>query len=313
QTLTCSQAYNELSVMTSSALTSYGFQEALTKELDPDAANNPGGLNANNNINQALQNLGISNTDAQKYMQSAILAPIYEQAVIGRYQDMQDFSSAIALNQALQQRNTQWASEQSMFMTTVRPLQTFFEGFVYGITPILAMLIVTGSFGFSMAGKYLQLLFWVQLWLPLLSIINLYIMSSAAGEIQTYDDPNITSMYALEGLSESVQHWVSIGGMLAAAVPMIALFVVTGSTYAFAQIAGRIQGQDHFNEKINTPDVAQPAPLMKQDAYHTNNPISGTMATGSESIVGSTSLGAAMKEASASTAQQAQEASTRFG
>src|SRR5690606_25686549 len=128
--------------------------------------------------------------------------------------------------------------------------QTFFEGFVYGITPILAMLIVTGNFGFSMAGKYLQLLFWVQLWLPMLSIINLYICTSAANEMGAYDNMSLTSMYSQENLNHLIQNWVAVGGMLASAVPMISLFVVTGSTYAFTSMASRLNGADHINEKI---------------------------------------------------------------
>ncbi len=60
------------------------------------------------------------------------------------------------VNQAIQQRNTQWAAEQSMFMTVVRPMLTFFEGFIYAITPIIAFIIVMGSFGLQLAGKYVQ-------------------------------------------------------------------------------------------------------------------------------------------------------------
>src|SRR5690625_5338775 len=68
--------------------------------------------------------------------------------------------------------------------------------------------------------------------------------------------------------------------MLAASVPMIALFVVTGSTYAFAQIAGRLQGQDHFDERISTPSVNAPAPLLQQDPYYASDPAAGVRKSG---------------------------------
>ncbi|MCV5888804.1 conjugal transfer protein TraG N-terminal domain-containing protein, partial [Escherichia coli] len=78
-------------------------------------------------------------------------------------------------NQAIQQRNTQWAAEQSMFMSVVRPMLTFFEGFVYAITPIMGFIIVMGSMGMTLAGKYFQTVLWIQLWMPVLSITNLFI------------------------------------------------------------------------------------------------------------------------------------------
>lgn len=312
QTVTCTEGYSIIAQATSQALHSDSFNYALSRELNLFDEQNPGVPMGIAKVSNAIHNLGLMNTSAQKFMEASILAPLYEQAVIGRYQDMQDYSSALALNQAIAQRNTQWASEQSMFMKTVRPLQTFFEGFVYGITPILAMLIITGSFGFSMAGKYLQVLFWVQLWLPLLSIVNLYILSSASGEIAAYDDPNLNSIYSIEGIHESIQTWIGIGGMLAASVPMIALFVVTGSTYAFTQIAGRLQGQDHFDEKMSTPSINAPAPLLQQDAYYASDPAAGVRKSGTESFFASSNIGKALSAAESSAEQRAYQTGQQF-
>lgn len=311
EVINCSQAYGQLMAITSAQLTSGAFAETLTLLLNPsaDPTNAVAGLTK---TNDALQVLGIATTNAQNFIKASLLVPIYEQAAIGRYQDLQDFSSAIAMNQAIAQRNTQWTMEQSMFMSLIRPLQTFFEGFVYAITPILAMLIVTGSFGFSMAGKYLQLLFWVQLWLPMLSIINLYILTSANIEMGAYDSRNITSMYTLNEINQLVQNWVSTGGMLAAAVPLIALFVVTGSTYAFTSIASRLNGADHTNEKISTPDVVKPAEMMKQEAMKQNDTVLGTINPGAQSLMGSMTLGKTAQTMVSSAESKAKEASDSF-
>lgn len=105
------------------------------------------------------------------------------------------------VNQAIQQRNTQWAAEQSMFMTVVRPMLTFFEGFICAITPIIAFIIVMGSFGL-LAGKYVQTILWIQLWMPVLSIINLFVHTAASNEMSSLSAGGLNSMYALSSTGD---------------------------------------------------------------------------------------------------------------
>ncbi len=181
---------------------------------------------------------------------------MYYEAAAGRYQDLQDYGSALMINQAIQQRNTQWAAEQSMFMSVVRPMLTFFEGFVYAITPIMGFIIVMGSMGMTLAGKYFQTVLWIQLWMPVLSITNLFIHTAATNEMASLSTPGLNSMYALSSTGDT--HSTELdryGGMLAAATPIISLFIVTGSTYAFTSLANRVNGSDHVNEKIQSPDA----------------------------------------------------------
>lgn len=165
------------------------------------------------------------------------------------------------INQAVQQRNTQWAAEQTMFMTVVRPMLTFFEGFIYAITPIIAFIIVMGSFGVQLAGKYVQTILWIQLWMPVLSIINLFVHTAATNQMASLSANGLNSMYALSSSGDVLQHWIATGGMLAASTPIISLFIVSGSTYAFTSLASKIGGGDHVDEKLNTPDVLKQGPL----------------------------------------------------
>ncbi|ENI5780677.1 conjugal transfer protein TraG N-terminal domain-containing protein, partial [Salmonella enterica] len=184
-------------------------------------------------LTDSLQAMGATTTSSIDYLKAAVLEPLYYEAAAGRYQDLQDYGSALMVNQAIQQRNTQWAAEQSMFMTVVRPMLTFFEGFIYAITPIIAFIIVMGSFGLQLAGKYVQTILWIQLWMPVLSIINLFVHTAASNEMSSLSAGGLNSMYALSSTGDVLQHWIATGGMLAAATPVISLFIVTGSTYAF--------------------------------------------------------------------------------
>ena len=231
----------------------------------------------------AFDMLNITGSAVEDYMLASTIKPIYEKAVSGYYRNLGDKTSAIMFNQAVQQRNTQWAAEASMFMTVMRPFLSFFEGFMYAITPVLAFLLVLGGIGISLGVKYILLILWIQLWMPVLSIVNLYIITSARGELaaQTF-----TSFYSVDSLGQSLEHWMATGGMMASATPLISLFLITGSTYAFTTLTQRMAGGDHLNEKLSTPDV------MTQDAFYTHssvangNSLTGSVRTGSEGTEG---------------------------
>lgn len=231
-------------------------------------------------ITDALHALNVTQISARDYVNVAVLEPIYRRSAQGFYNDMGDSASAVMINQAIEQRNTQWAAEQSMFLSTVRPLMAFFEGFIYAITPIMAFMIVMGAFGMAMITKYFQVVVWVQLWMPVLSIVNLFILMGARNQFASIvTDP--MSFYTLNNGSQILQNWIATGGMLAAATPMIALFLVTGSTYAFTSLTNRMGGGDHINEKIASPDMVKPAEILSMMPQATSSAIGGVAATGS--------------------------------
>lgn len=95
------------------------------------------------------------------------------------YATYKDTNSAAMLAQAIEQRNVQWAAEQSMFLNSVRPMMAFMESFFYALTPFAAVFVMLGLFGLGLFFKYILLLIWVQMWLPVMAIANMYIMSAA--------------------------------------------------------------------------------------------------------------------------------------
>lgn len=287
---TCTDGWVSLSAATAN-LSSPVVVDALNNLL---GINTSSGDNAITKISDALQAMGATTTSSIDYLKAAVLEPLYYEAAAGRYQDLQDYGSALMVNQAIQQRNTQWATEQSMFMTVVRPMLTFFEGFIYAITPIIAFIIVMGSFGLQLAGKYVQTILWIQLWMPVLSIINLFVHTAASNEMSSLSASGLNSMYALSSTGDVLQHWIATGGMLAAATPVISLFIVTGSTYAFTSLASKIGGSDHVDEKIQTPDLLKQGPVMQSQPAFSHNQFSGSIANGAESMISTFSLGSTL-------------------
>lgn len=308
---TCSEGYSQLVAATKGAIQSPLVDEAfktLVIENHKEVYES-----ATDKFDSALNMLGVVSDDAYAYMIAAVLEPIYEDAALGRYQDVQDVGSAIMLNQAITQRNTQWAAEQSMFMSVVRPMQTFFEGFVYAVTPMLAILLVMGRFGMGLAGKYLQTIFWIQLWMPILSIINLYICTAASNQMSSLlMRGELTSMYNLNSVDQVLQTWIAAGGMLAAATPVISFFLISGSAYAFTSIAGRLGGADHVDEKITSPDTMKQGPVMQAQPMMGHNSFSGSQLSGTEGLVGNMSLGQSLGESVSSSSAQQQQASDAF-
>lgn len=246
--------------------------------------------------NEKSSILGYS-VNVQEYVQATILNPIFNDAVEGRYREMQDVAAAIAFRQSIMQRNTQWSQEASAFLTVIRPAMTFFEGFVYAVTPMLAMLLVMGRFGMTLAGKYLQTIFWVQLWLPILSICNLYIRNAAEKQInatfaqaESFGSVTFESFYMVNNIPEIAESWLATGSMLAASTPMLAFFLISGSSFAFSNIAGRLGGQDHFDEKQVAPDAVKVGAVHDASALMKHTPGGGGYTEGSQGYTPEISL-----------------------
>lgn len=311
QNYTCSEAWTHIQNLTSNLATGV-LAYTLTSVLDIDSTH---GDSASNKINDSLQMMGLSSLNANMYVKLSLLEPLYNEAAMGKYQDMQDYSSALMINQAIQQRNAQWSSEQTLFMTTVRPLVTFFEGFVYALTPIMAFIIVLGGMGIKLIGRYIQVVLWIQLWLPVLAITNLYIYMASREELIAINSTSasaLDSFYALNATTDKLDTWIATGGMLAAATPLIALFVISGSSYAFTNLAGRLNGADFTNEKINTPDALNNGPVMSTEPENKFNVTSGGMNSGAESLLGSINIGQNAQSSLSSAKEELKQSSSAF-
>lgn len=286
--LTCTQAYQQLLTYTNTT-----FKQALSNELknDPSNVNAVVEYNSLNSdgINEALTALGIANTSAQDYVLSVLLLPIYEEAANQKYISEQAYTSALMLNDAISARNTQWAAEQGMFFTVVRPMLTFFEALVFAISPFMAFVVVLGLGGVTMLGRYLVILVWIELWQPLLCLINLYIAEAASGTFAaTGIEPN--SLLGIMTLNKITAEYLSVGGMLAAAVPGLALMVVYGGSVAATSLASRLGGQDHINETIANPSIAKNSPVLENSPAFSGSTLSSISRTGSSGYLPELSL-----------------------
>ncbi len=278
----CNTGFSTLNDATETALESESVRKAMNSILRINASNSTG--DSIEKIESAIDMVYDADTSAKTYMQLAILEPIMLDATAGKYNSLLDTSAAMMINESIQKRNTQWAAEQTLFQSIVRPMIAFFEGFVFAIAPIMAFVFTLGKSGITLGMKYFALLIWIQLWYPLLSVTNLFITIAARREIQefkTTDNFNWDSFYAMTSAADIASSWIATGGMLAASIPVIAFMLIYGSSTTATAIANRMKG-DHINESTQSPSISSSTPILDKRPSFSADSISGIAATGSQ-------------------------------
>lgn len=309
QTKTCTDAWTDLGVVANGAF-STALENLLQQTLGVQTAADT--VPKIQDAFDALAGPGVIN--AADYMLMSAIMPMFEKGVIGRHEDAMHWTKASMIEQAIQQRNTQWAAEQTLFSKIVRPMMAFIEGLSYAIAPIMAFVVLFGSVGLRMNIGYFSMLLWIQLWMPILAVINLFINMSAAGKMAalTSANYNLPSMMGIYQLDMELQQWLSIGGMLAASTPAITLMLIYRGAVTATHFLGRMDGGDYVNEKIATPDVISPAPVLNAQPLHQYNPLSAMTLTGSDKVLPSFTAGRDMSAALASAYSASEQATSSF-
>ena len=231
--------------------------------------------------------------DAQAFMMNSLIARELRLADLGYHAAADNTAGVIMRTQAIEQRRTQWATEQSLFLEVARPLIAYIEAFFYAVSPFMAFLFTLGSMGITLFARYLLLAIWIQLWMPVLAINNLYIHIGASNQLQAIDagGTDVISMIGMESVWTETATWIATGGMMAAATPLLTLVLISGSYFAFTRLTDRMGGADTINERIGSPDVLQPAAAGVAGAnifevpMSTRHPIQGDTLTGAAGVL----------------------------
>ncbi|MFE8033051.1 conjugal transfer protein TraG N-terminal domain-containing protein [Thiohalocapsa marina] len=266
-------------------------------------------------LQTALDALAGAGRDAQQYMLMSTALGWLEKGIVLTHENRLQWSAATTVQQAIAQRNAQWSAEQALFMNIIRPMMTFFEGFLYAVAPLMAFAVALGPVGISLVGKWLLFALWTQLWLPVLAIVNLYLMMAAGRDLSALEasanlDP--FSFYGLLQMDLVLQDYLATGGMLAAATPAIALMLIYGSAVTATHLAGRLRGSDHIDEQALAPKVLSTAPVLGVSSGFQHTPYAGTAAVGAESVLPRFDMGTQAARESALTDQALAQSSQQF-
>ena len=269
-------------------------------------------------MQSALDSLGTTESqDARNYMLAAVLLPAFEEGQVEFNSFMGKPEMAVIVGQAREQRNVQWTAEGSLFMNIARPMMAFFEGFLYAITPFMALLVAFVPAGLSLVGKYFMMFLWVQLWMLIMAILNHYIQVVAQQKLIVMINGGIplTSIQGHLMGSSNINDWLGVAGVLVASTPAISLALLFGGAITMTHLAGRLQHGDLVQEKIAAPSIASTAPILQQTApfEQKGETYAGTNKTGALGMVGSIDMADTGQAMVASTQAQMQSSGVAYG
>lgn len=309
QTLTCSDAYDELSTF---------VRTRFLPAWETYVASLLGLTDPSTQVQDALDAIFGVGRDAQMYMLNALIKRELELAEVGYHAQADNSAGVLMRVQGMEQRRTQWAAEQSLWAEMARPAIAFIEGFFYAVSPFMAFLFTLGAAGVTIFARYLLLAVWIQLWMPILAVTNLYITIAASSDIQRIasggTDP--MTMAGLDTVWTETASWLAFGGSMVAATPLLTLILITGSYFALTRLTDRLAGADHINERVNSPDLMAPAALAAtgamgmQTAAYTSDPMHGLHRTGLPNVLPSVNFSSDVRS-SVQSAQAAQQQAAR--
>ncbi|WP_296899315.1 conjugal transfer protein TraG N-terminal domain-containing protein, partial [Thiohalocapsa sp.] len=311
QDLTCRDAWTMLQDYIAVNLVP-ALEDSLAAATANDAATFPAELQT------VLDNVAGAGIDARNYMVQSAFLPLMIQANANASAELQDWGQAAMIEQAGQQRNTQWAAEEVLFSRYVHPVMTFFEAFMFAAAPLMVFAIGLGPMGLKIVSRYLVFGLWIQLWMPVLAITNLYTVTGAERHVDALRDAAISnahpdSIAGIFAMDRVIGDFLGTAGMLAASTPFITLMLIYGSAYTATALAGRLQGGDHIDEKIVSPSLATVGPLMQQSPGYANEPVGGTRAYGGEKVLPRFETQRSEDSLVKSFEAESRQAQTRFG
>lgn len=203
------------------------------------------------------QYLGVS-IDAYQYIINASISSVFEDGLAMGNARRNDIAATITIQEAKTRRNIAYAAEASIFATIMKPMMSFIEVLIYAVSPLMAFLIVAGPAGIGLAAKYLTLGAWVQLWLPLLAIVKLYIylvMTQQIDELVS-GKPGVTHSIAAQfAYNDTMGGYIGIASMLVSAVPAIALMLIYGGAVTATNLAGKLSSSGFVNSSGVAPST----------------------------------------------------------
>ena len=301
---TCYNAYINIT----NYITGNNFIDKLDNEVSSLLGIMDAGERADQKIDDAAAALSLAGFDSQTFMRNALLASY-----------LKDGPTAFIMRTGQEQLNLQWASEQSMFNTIERPLMAFVEMFTVAISPIVAFLTTLGPIGMVMIVRYIQLILWIALWGPLMAVCNLYITvvtTRALRVIALNSDNNGSGLQAMinhDQLYQTLETWLSAGGMLASSVPALSLMIVYGGSVAATNLAGRMTSaaSSSVNPGRLMAEPASIAPTMSMGGMSEYSQNAGAKKAGKADMDWSNATG--MQSALQSKAASSVSANSSFG
>lgn len=312
-TVPCSAAFGNL--MADKDVVFPAFAESLAKtKLDTSTK----GTDVETAMTEAYNAIGINSSQMQQLVVAEAAGTTLEAAIGGINSGVLAAQSKMMIEQASMQRAVQWAAEETMFRRIMRPMMAFFESLMYALAPFMALALGLGSYGVQTVGKYLMLSIWVALWMPMLSIIELYqvtMMQHAVDAMMTGLDASGSggvTIAAANALRTQAIEWLSTGAAMAAFTPAITMALVWGGAITASALANQLRGADTINEKQVVPDTASVAPAVSAGTGMDHTRAGGSVWGGAQAAIPSINMSTANQSGWQSVNAQMQQAQEQY-
>lgn len=246
---------------------------------------------------------------------ASVLDRIFELGVIGRYEDKRMYVKAGVIQDSINKRIESWQADASIFEHFFLPVITFLEGISYAMAPFAALAIGLGNKGIKIAANYMLMAVWVQLWMPMLAIINHFTMLISAGalaSIHSSGGAGFPSPETLAQIDGELQTWLSVAGMLASSIPFLSAAVLFGGSQLIGKMGSNVSGSGASagSAGMAAPGLMSQMPVINGTGglvsdYSVN---SGTSNAGASARMASVNIGAQRKAA----ASEAERSGTQW-
>lgn len=310
--VTCREAFSRLN--TARVTIGSDFADAYAKS---NIETSTGGKSTHAAMEGAFASIGVNTSKMQDLIAAEAVGISLENAIRGQeMSEALDSQSKLMIEQASIQRATQWAAEETMFRRIMRPMMAFFETLMYALAPFMALMLGLGTYGIQTVAKYMMLSIWVALWMPVLSIIELYqvtMMQHAVAAMNMGLDGAWTSGGVTIGKAEALRaqaiDWLGTGSAMAAFTPAITMALVWGGAVTASALASQMRGGDTVNEKLAAPDVASPGAAVSVGSAMNHDRANAGVMSGWQQQIPSLEVGSAISNNASLTKQRMESTS----
>lgn len=152
-------------------------------------------------------------------------------------------TSTSAIEIARKSTTSGWLTAAKYFNSIVHTTRAVAEGLIYGLSVLLPLFIVFG--GLSALLFYGKLALWLQMWVPIYVLINLYAdieVQRVISNILLYESYKGPTFKTVDQIAQQIETTLGYVGMLSPAVPGLAWGLVSGTAYAATQAVNAVGG-----------------------------------------------------------------------
>jgi hypothetical protein len=209
-----------------------------------------------------------------------------------------EFLTNIAMAQAVESQRTSWIVGAEIFNRTMGYVFAIIQVFVYCITPLVLCAALVPGLGLALLKNFAQILLWLAIWQPMLSIVNFIVISmqqsDLGGALSSGAGGYGITLQNMGIITEKTSNLRAAASFVGTMTPALAWAMVKGSV-DFSRVIGSAVGENFAAGAANT---------MTTGNYSLNNASMDSFTANKHSVAATGAWGFGQTTASATGASQ---------